>query len=304
MDVTAPSASRDAAQGTIAFIVNPASGKGEEDPSGQILDLARNLGWEGRSYRTTLDADGTSMAERALSEGATRLVACGGDGTVMEVAQTLVDKKIELAVVPLGTGNLLSRNLDLPLEMEEAVKLALFGTATVMDCGRANDTVFLINSGIGLDAQIMSGTSRDAKEKLGVFAYILSARKYASGRSSKFSISVDGEKARRCRAKTVFIANMGKIQANIALVPGTDPNDGQLNIAVIEASSPRDWLSLAFNLLRHKPHKSSGYRTLTAEKCVVTVEGQALPYQCDGNDFDPVSVLKLEVIPSGITIIR
>jgi len=302
--MTTPSTAGEAGQGTIAFIVNPASGKGSEDPSEHILNLATSLGWSGPSYLTTPHTDATAMAQKALAEGATRLVACGGDGTVMEVAQAIVGKDVELAVVPLGTGNLLSRNLGLPLKMEEAIELALSGTAAVVDCGRANDTYFLINAGIGLDAQIMSQTSSDSKEKFGVLAYVLSALKYAGGRSSRFSISIDGQEARHYRAKTIFVANMGKIQADIALVDGADPTDGQLDVAVIEASSPLDWLSLAFNLLRRKPHRSAGYRTFSAQKCIVTVEGNALPYQCDGNDFDPVSGLALDVIPGGITIIR
>jgi len=300
-----PSLPADTAPHTIiAFVLNPVSGKGDDDPSDRILSLAVSLGWSGHSYRTTPETDATAMAEKALREGATRLVACGGDGTVMEVAQAIVGTNTELSVVPLGTGNLLTRNLGLPMDMEEAIQTALTGTARVIDCGCANGTYFLINAGIGLDAQIMSVTSSEAKKKLGIFAYVLSAAKFARGRSSTFSIAVDGQDARRYKAKTVFVANMGKIQADIAVVHGASPTDGQLNIAVIEASSIRDWLSLVFHLLRRTPTKSAGYRALTAQKCTIVVEGNALPFQCDGNDFDAVSVLELKAVPGGITIVR
>ena len=287
-----------------SFIINPSSGSGSDDPADGILTLAKSLGWSGQNYRTTIDTDATLMAKQAIADGATRLVVCGGDGTLMEVAQAMAGTDIELAVVPLGTGNLLARNLDLPMEWEEAVRRALSGTPTVMDCGRANGTYFLINAGIGLDAQIMAQTSAESKDKLGLLAYVISATKSARGQSCKFSIAVDGQEDRHYRAKTVFVANMGKIQADIPIVCEARADDGHLNVAVIQASSPLEWLSLIFNVIRRQPHKSAGYRTLAGKEIVVTVQGNALPYQCDGNDFPPTTTLKVEVVPGGIKVIQ
>lgn len=291
-------------QPNIAFIINPNSGSGTQDPSDTILTLARSLGWSGHDYRTTLEADATQMAKKAIADGATRLVVCGGDGTLMEVAQAVAKTGIELAVVPLGTGNLLALNLDLPMNVEEAVRLALSGTPAIIDCGLANGTYFLINAGIGLDAQIMAHTSSESKEKLGALAYVLSAVKSARGRSSKFSITVDGQKASYHRAKSVFVANMGKIQAGIPIIREAREDNGQLSVAVIEASSPLEWLSLIFNMIRRRPHKSTGYWTVTGKDIIVSVHGKALPYQCDGNDFPSTTCLHTEAIPEGIVVIR
>jgi diacylglycerol kinase family enzyme len=106
-----------------------------------------------------------------LSEGLGRVVACGGDGTITDVLDVLVNyPDVPLAIVPLGTGNLLARNLDIPLDLKEAVAVAVSGRIREIDLGRVNGQVFVLNVSAGLDAEIMAQTDTTLKKRWGLLA--------------------------------------------------------------------------------------------------------------------------------------
>ncbi|CAN5177257.1 hypothetical protein BH11PAT1_BH11PAT1_2920 [soil metagenome] len=116
------------------IIVNPASGLGDgSDRTKHIKELAEARGWRGKIVETTRRKGASEIAKSAIRQGVTHLIICGGDGTVMEVLEVIMQTKVTLGVVPLGTGNLFARNLAIPLEMSEALKIALLGTIQQID---------------------------------------------------------------------------------------------------------------------------------------------------------------------------
>lgn len=127
---------------------------------------------------TTRDDPGGGQAARAVRDGATLVVVCGGDGTVRTVADALAGSGVPLAVVPCGTGNLLARNLGLPLSPAEALEAALRGTSHRLDLGHIEGdglpaTHFAAMSGAGLDAAMIEHTDDRAKSAVGWPAYLL-----------------------------------------------------------------------------------------------------------------------------------
>ncbi|MPZ04359.1 sphingosine kinase, partial [Micrococcus luteus] len=126
---------------------------------------------------TQEDDPGTAMARQALDAGARLVIAAGGDGTVRTVAEQLAGTDVALGVVPLGTGNLLARNLDLPInDVEQCLRIAVGGRQRRIDTvdvrfthedGRVTRQTFTVIGGAGYDADIMGDTKDELKSLAG-----------------------------------------------------------------------------------------------------------------------------------------
>ena len=146
-----------------------------------VNQMALESGWkEPRWYFTTVEDSGTGQAEQASIDGADLVVVCGGDGTVREVCAELAGTGIPVGIVPAGTGNLLARNLDIPLFIRAAIDIAINGQDRAIDMVKVTgdgleDSHFLVMAGMGFDAAIMEGVNEEIKKKVGWIAYVLSA---------------------------------------------------------------------------------------------------------------------------------
>ena len=147
----------------------------------------------------------------------------GGDGTVREVCAELAGTGIPVGIVPAGTGNLLARNLDIPLYLRAAIDVGLTGQDRAIDMVEVagdglEDSHFMVMAGMGFDAAIMEGVNEDIKKRVGWLAYVLSGLKSLMFPAMKVEISVDGAEFTKHRARTVVVGNVD--QAN--------PKAGQL----------------------------------------------------------------------------
>lgn len=294
---------KDLASATI--IVNPVSGKG--DPSERrtlIKKSARTNGWKGTYRETTKTITAQQIAQEEVKKGVNHLIVCGGDGTIMEVLDVVANQKISLGIVPLGTGNLLARNLQLPLTIEDAMEKIFSGKSRTIDLGQANGIYYSIAAGIGLDADVMKAAERELKDRWGMLAYIVSAIKYLYNRSSQYEIRLDSKKPFRVKAKTIMVSNMGKVFNDIEIVPNTHAQSGTLQIGIVTAKSLPSWFNIVFHALIGKVHNSPHYDMYTAKKIDIHVLGKKRRFQCDGNSFEPVDRLLIKVCPKALTIME
>jgi diacylglycerol kinase family enzyme len=206
-------------------------------------------------FETTVDEAGQGLALDAIEQGATVVIAAGGDGTVRSVAEGLRGSGVALGIVPVGTGNLLARNLSLPLfNLEQAVAIALTGNERTIDVGMARlertdgateEHSFLVMAGLGLDAMIVANTSSVLKKRLGWLAYVESGlRTVRTTKPLKIRYRLAGHREHTARVSTILAGNCGVMPGGVELMPDARLDDGELDIAVLQPRTVFGWLAI------------------------------------------------------------
>ena len=176
-----------------AVVVNPTKHPDGERFRAEVCEAMAAQGWsEPLWLETTPEDTGRGQAEAAVAQHVDVVLASGGDGTVTACAEGVAGSGVPLAVLPAGTGNLLARNLGLPLARDQALAVALGGQDRRLDVGSANGRPFVAMAGIGFDAMLLDSTAEPLKKKLGWVAYALSALRHLRARPVRATLRADG----------------------------------------------------------------------------------------------------------------
>lgn len=287
----------------VAFIFNPASGVEEATARRSRLEaLAREAGLSGELLETDPEEGAAPAARRAVADGMERILVSGGDGSVTETAGALAGTGVALGVVPGGTGNLLALNLGLPTDPAAAIRYGLTGTAYPTDVGRANGSVFLIMAGIGADAKMIQDADRQLKNRLGPLAYFLAGWRNRHRSRHTYRITIDGHRIRR-RAHTVLVANLGRVTGGVELVPGTAPEGGSLQVAILRARGLWGLAQVAFAAIMgtEQPY---GLLEVRRGRSIRIETSHPQPVQLDGNEAEATRLLEIEVEPGALQLVR
>ncbi|WP_328935802.1 MULTISPECIES: diacylglycerol kinase family protein [unclassified Streptomyces] len=204
---------------------------------------------------TTAEDPGTGQASGAVHAGAELVVVCGGDGTVRAAADALAGSDVPLVVVPCGTGNLLARNLGLPLTPTTALDAALAGTPHRIDLGRIEgdglaSTHFAAMAGAGLDAAMLEHTDERAKSAVGWLAYVLATVGTLRTPRMRLTVRLDDAPVLHRTARMVLLANVGTVQGGLTLLPAARPDDGLLDLLILDPRGPGGWARALGALMR------------------------------------------------------
>ena len=289
---------------SVYVIFNPVSGQSNPEERKKLIEDALAAGgYTCRFIATTPEEGAKMLAEQALKEGADLLAVSGGDGTVVEAMSALVGTSVPIAVLPAGTGNLLSINLGIPTTVPDAVHVALSGKPYALDLAKTEDGhYFAIMGGMGMDAQMIADADREAKDKFGKWAYFRAALKNLPRRRAYVDIFLDDHPPLRRRAKTVLLANMGKITGGLAVLPDASPNDGLLDVGIVKATTLAHWAHLMGSALLGRAHRDAALEVHQARRVTLTPRREQ-PVQFDGEDGGRTMKLSVEVVPQAVLVL-
>jgi YegS/Rv2252/BmrU family lipid kinase len=182
------------------------------------------------------------------------LAVCGGDGTVNEVANGISDPPFPVAVLPAGTANVLARDVGMPLDPVEALKVALRGSVRRVDLcflQGTNSRRFLLMAGAGFDAYVVARTSAALKYRFGIAAFYQSTLQcLVTYGFPEFALIVEDLSI---RATTCVVANSRGYGGGLVLTPAADMTDGLLDIVAVQGRSRLNLALFALTALRGKP---------------------------------------------------
>ena len=292
-----------------AIIVNPVKVDDLEEVRRTLCDAMADAGWsEPIWHETTAEDTGERQARESAEAGADVVFACGGDGTVMACVTGLAGSGVPMGVLPVGTGNLLARNLDLPLDMAEAMQVGLEGDDLAVDVGtfvvggaRDEGRRFVVMAGVGFDAAMMADAPEGLKAKVGWPAYVVSGAKHLRDRGVPLGVRVDGGEPVRRRAQAVIIGNVGSLQAGVELFPDARPDDGVLDVAIMAPNGLLDWARVLGRLALRRPREDQRFERFRGRRIELKAS-RPMPVQLDGDPLDEARDVVVEVDPGALLV--
>ncbi len=290
-----------ASEKRLAVILNPIKVEDVGQFRSLVASMAAESGWSEPTWQyTTVEDPGTGMAERAAVSGADLVMVCGGDGTVREVCAELAGTGIPVGIIPAGTGNLLARNLGIPLYIRSAIDIALNGQDRAIDMVEVGgdgieDTHFMVMAGMGFDAAIMEGVNEDIKKKIGWVAYVISGLKSLMFPAVRVEIQIDDDEPTVHRARTVLVGNVGFLQAGMPLLPDATIDDGVLDVVILHPRKFLSWIPLAVRVLAKSQTVDELIDRRTGSRVRITAATDT-PRQLDGDSIGEGRELRMECI--------
>jgi diacylglycerol kinase (ATP) len=297
-----------------AVVFNPIK-VDEKKLRASVARAEREAGWKKTIwFATTVEEAGQNLTAEAIAKGVTVVIAAGGDGTVRAVAEGLRGSNVALGLLPVGTGNLLARNLDLDLtNIEHAIDTVFLGHDRRIDLGVAvitredgdsEEHVFLVMAGLGLDAKMIAHTNSRLKKAVGWLAYVdAGVRAIPQLKPIKIRYSIDNSSWRSTSVHTVMVGNCGSLPGGVLLIPDAKVDDGLLDIMALRPEGPFGWIKVwnkitwENGVLRKsaagrriidlsKDVRSVTYRTGKNLRLQVTAPEE---FQLDGDEFGEVT---------------
>jgi YegS/Rv2252/BmrU family lipid kinase len=278
----------------LIVIYNPAAGQRRSGRLWRVLDILSANGIRVRLEETRHAGHAVTLAREAAQEPGKLVVAAGGDGTIAEVANGLAGSSARLGVIPLGTANVLARELNLPLAPRAVAAALAFGRTRALWPGIARgggaDRVFVQMLGVGLDAQVVHRMPGALKRALGRSAYVVQTlRELTRYDYTPIRLRIDG---RESEAGSVIVSKGTLYAGQFMLAPSARPGEPGFTVALFERSGPWSALmygaALPLNLLPCAP----GLRLIRASHVEILGHGE-VPAQADG---DPAGEVPITVL--------
>jgi YegS/Rv2252/BmrU family lipid kinase len=272
---------------------------------GGLVELRRVLAEAGVDDPAWFEVPKSKFApdcvREAIDGGADLLFVWGGDGIVQRCIDAVGDAPVVIAILPAGTGNLLARNLEIPIDLAQAVEVGLHGAHRTIDVGRVNGERFAVMAGTGLDALMIRDADRAMKDRFGRAAYVWTGAKNLKMPPFRARIEVDGTPWFDGKAGCILVGNVGKVLGGVEAFDDVDPEDGLLELGVITAKGITQWTRTLVRTAVGSADRSKFVQTTKAKKIKIKLD-RKMPYELDGGDEKPVDRLKIRVEPAAVTI--
>lgn len=296
---------------TLTLIVNPVAGGGKWSQYKEDVLSRLNEKFKVTVKETTPEVDGKMLAKEARDEGTDIIVACGGDGTLTEVASALINTNVTMGIIPFGTANALSQVLhgyiSKVMPISTACDIIIDGATLKIDTATCNDKVMLLVAAVGFEEKMISAADREEKNVGGQFAYLKGLwNAISNNESMTFDVAIEDNEPERFQTPSFVIANAAPMTT--ALAQGAeqpDITDGKLDITWLlpQTSSDKQFQSLAelvFSPVESKKqsdsirHKQASSLTLTFDKPTA--------YAVDGEIYEDQSLV-IKTLPHSLTVL-
>src|SRR5699024_9620796 len=282
---------------------------------------------EPKFYASAPKDSGLAATQQAIDDGAQLIVVAGGDGTVRAAAKMLVNTDVHMGIIPTGTGNLLARNLNLPLnDVHACISIAFNGRVRPVDVvsldvvhadGGRDNMVSVVIAGAGYDAQIMHSASDRLKAAAGWLAYTEAGVRHLRGKRHAVLVSTDGGEPKRYRVRSAMGAKCGYLTGGLDMLPDAVMDDGLLDVTLLDPRrlvvgdglvavgllEPRhrgDWMQVATAGLTAK-RKRPRVTRVQARSCKLVFD-EPLVAQIDGDPIPKVKEIQAETIPLSLRV--
>jgi diacylglycerol kinase family enzyme len=308
----------------VAVVANPTK-PGAAALRERVTATIVGRGWpEPLWLETTPEDPGVGQARSALESGAELVIVAGGDGTVRAVAEALTHTGVPMGLLPQGTGNLLARNLDLPLGTgAAALAIALDGVDRIIDVGRLtveqwdeepppgadDEHVFLVIGGVGVDAAMVADADEQLKARVGWIAYFLAVLRHLHGRRLRARVKVDDRDWVEMRGRSLLVGNVGRLPGGITLLPDALIDDGWLDLAALDVrGGVAGWAQLLGEVMLQRigvrndlPAKIGRIDHVRARRVTVEIVGGD-QVQVDGDSVGRARQLSARVDPEALVV--
>ena len=268
---------------SIHFIVNPISGNGNNLITPKLVSGVFNFDeFKVKIKQTQRPKHAKELALKSIKEGADVIVACGGDGTVNEIASSLVGSNVKLGIVPMGSGNGLASALKIPKSISGALNVIKNSNSTQIDVGEINKHYFFSNTGIGFDANVINNYSKTKQRRLG--SYLKASLLTFFNNPPSLSVKITTEsKSLRLKPFMVFVSNSNEMGYDISLTPKASIQDGMLDAIIVEPLNKLEIIYFGFLLLIKRPQSfKKAHYFLTKNLEITNLKKGGVLAQIDG----------------------
>lgn len=288
------------------LISNPKTGRyGSRRRSIQeVASDLESLGLKVDLQLTSGPGDATEIAARAARDGYTDVIVAGGDGTINEAIQGLAGTDARLAIIPRGTGNVLARELGLPLDEEQAVAVVAAGKSRQIYLGLVVDETsnqsryFVLMAGIGLDASVVGRVQPSLKKRIGRGAFWVSGLSHlADWNPQSFTLEINGDKY---NATFAAIGKAPRYGGDLAITPGARLDRREFEVCIIDTTSRRRYLHLLSYTIRGGiPHDKPEVRFVNTDSVKAYGDAQV---QIDGELLGDLP-MRFAIAPHSLEVI-
>lgn len=288
----------------ILFIINPISGTGRKEvveaAIREHLDTER---FDCRIRYTEYAGHAEVIAREEAEAGTDIVVAVGGDGTVNEVARSLVHTKTALGIIPCGSGNGLARHLRIPMEPAESIKLLNECEINQLDYGTINGQAFFCTCGVGFDAFISMKFAEAGKRGLATYIEktLQDGLKY---KPEVYHIEIEGEGGEAVEQEAFLIAcaNASQYGNNAYIAPEASTRDGLLDVTILTPFSPIEAPQIVVQMFNRQLTKNSHVRIFRTKRVRIRRASEG-PVHIDGDPLTMGDNLEVELIAGGLNVV-
>lgn len=285
----------------ILFLINPKSGIQNKKNLPKLIEkLIDKDRFDFSIAETQYVAHASELAADAVTRGVDAVVAVGGDGTVNEVARSLVGHKTALGIIPCGSGNGFARHIGIPIDIRGAIEFINKAQSVGVDYGKINNTPFFCTCGIGFDA-FVSNSFAKGKQR-GPFGYFHNMLIDWLNYKPEIYEVVTETHSEHYNAFLIACGNASQYGNNAYIAPRASIRDGLLSVTILEPFSPFDVPFILGHMFGHRIHSNNHVKTFEG-RWIKIIRKNAGVVHFDGEPMEMDAELFIEIVPSGLNVL-